>query len=297
MNEIPCTVSKRWTQELSCSNFCNRSHTAPKGLASRPRAQRLDHLEMQLRRLNTDTSWLISTQDASIVVDPWLVGEEVDILPSFNTQRLSTRPLLPSDPKSLLHTLDWTAIVITQPFGDHAHEETLKLLDSLHQAPIYAVSTVTKWLRKILPHTRIVEISCKIPTMVESTEIGLVHLSPPILDPTHGAMLLTHKSGSVLYAPHGFKWTAQHKTLDMRKPITLISTTMHYHLPFYLGGPVNLGLQSAKQLYNDIGATEFLETHSDSSKHEQGLVQKLRTITSSSWDDVVREIPGARRPA
>jgi hypothetical protein len=258
---------------------------------------------MKLQRLNTDTSWLFTTPDSlpgkqqatfKVLVDPWIKGREVDIFTFFNTQYLSTEPLQPDDPNSLLHNLDWNCIVLTQPFGDHSHEETLKMLLQLHKTPIYAVSTVVQWLRRTFD-VDVIEIGED--TFIENTGITLKHFAPTFLDPTHGAMLFTHSSGSVFYAPHGYKPSPvlSNSVSNVPKPITLISTTMFYHLPFYLGGPVNLGLKNAKELYNALGATQFFETHSDPGKIESGLVKKLRTITCADWNQVLEAIPGARK--
>ncbi|KAJ3089930.1 hypothetical protein HK102_005124 [Quaeritorhiza haematococci] len=50
-------------------------------------ASALETPHLELTRLNHDSSWLISYGPLSIVLDPWLVGPQVDVHPLFSLQR------------------------------------------------------------------------------------------------------------------------------------------------------------------------------------------------------------------
>ena len=97
---------------------------------------------MQVRRLNMDASWQFSTQSASIVVDPWLKGVEIDGFSWFNKQWHATSPI---DPASLS---DLDGLVVTQPYADHFHEETIAAIPDV---PLYTyqrlVSSVQRKFR------------------------------------------------------------------------------------------------------------------------------------------------------
>ena len=80
---------------------------------------------LKLRRLNMDTSWQISWGQTNLLIDPWLVGTEIDGFAWFNEQWHATKP-------KEIHTLkDYQAILISQPFSDHCHEETLHQLNEV----------------------------------------------------------------------------------------------------------------------------------------------------------------------
>jgi hypothetical protein len=87
-------------------------------------------------------------------------------------------------------------------------------------------------------------------------------------DLVHNAYLFESEEGTVLFAPHGAK------RKDLPKADVLITTTTLYHLPFWLGGTVNLGVKHAELLYRHCGAKLFLSTH-DEQKHGKGFVEKL----------------------
>ena len=65
---------------------------------------------MKLTRINPDHSWLLETPGLRLVVDPWLLGPEIDGFGWFHTQHLPQAAW----PIAALGPLD--AIVITQPF-------------------------------------------------------------------------------------------------------------------------------------------------------------------------------------
>ena len=84
----------------------------------------------------------------------------------------------------------------------------------------------------------------------------------------HSAYLFHTEEGTVLFAPHSAK------TKGIPKVDVLFTTTTRYHLPFWLGRTVNLGIKQAELLYKECEARLFLSTH-DERRIGRGLVEKL----------------------
>ncbi|MEM9329124.1 MAG: hypothetical protein AAGA85_25900, partial [Bacteroidota bacterium] len=92
---------------------------------------------LRIRRLNMDTSWQLVWNDTSIILDPWLVGSEVDGFSWFNEQWHTTPPVPIDDLGS------YDALVVSQSYSDHCDEETLDLLPA---SPIYGSPKAVKRL-------------------------------------------------------------------------------------------------------------------------------------------------------
>ena len=98
----------------------------------------------------SDSSWKISYDNFSILLDPWLVGSQINGFAWFNKQWHKTAPVAPEQVKN------YQAIVISQPFSDHCHEETLSLLQPV---PIYAAVNALKRLQKSIDAERLNSIA------------------------------------------------------------------------------------------------------------------------------------------
>ena len=97
-----------------------------------------------------DTSWELHWEGLKLVIDPWLIGSEVDYFPWFNEQWHSTQ----SHPIEQIEKPD--AILISQSYSDHCHEETLKRFDS--DVPILASPKAYKRLKKTFSVDRLVQL-------------------------------------------------------------------------------------------------------------------------------------------
>jgi hypothetical protein len=80
------------------------------------------------------------------------------------------------------------------------------------------------------------------------------------------------------YAPHGTR-----KIVHDKEASVLLTTVTTYELPFYLGGTVNLGLNKALQLAEQLNVKTVISTH-DEQKRQAGMVARLskRTYTPSN---------------
>lgn len=235
---------------------------------------------MKLTRINPDNSWLLETTGLRLVVDPWLQGPEIDGFGWFHTQHLPQAAW----PLDALGPLD--AVVITQPFSDHCHEETLRALPA--SVPILAVPAAHRRLKRLFPEGHTL-VSLKQPICSHSSLPGLklTPLPTPWWDPTHGGLWISSDEGSVLIAPHGYRNRRLLRALrsTMARPCTVLAPSMQYRLPLFLGGTVNLGLKNAYHLCQDVHAHAFVETHS-SDKPATGLARALARVRRPNVEQV-----------
>lgn len=91
---------------------------------------------MEIHRLDDYQSWAIRTAETTVVIDPWLIGECV--LPGGAKVFRRTHETPPVSVHCLLDS-SVTALMLTAHFGDHFHEETLRMFP--RETPVYT----TKW--------------------------------------------------------------------------------------------------------------------------------------------------------
>jgi hypothetical protein len=268
-----------------------------------------------LQRVNRDTSWVLTMGAVRLLLDPWLVGAEVDGVAWFHRAELAHAPV----PVDALGALD--AVVVSQPFADHCHLETLALLPPT--LPVLAVPAACKTLRAALPGRTIVPIppypaAVDVPvtaanaTTVDSTPVApgggamaavrVSHVPPPPwyrLDFVHGGLLFlmpdAQAPDNLLYAPHGLsrtQWPPAPPPVPAPRIDTLLCTCTRFGLPRWLGGTVNLGLDAAVALAAACQPRVVVDTHSER-KRSTGLVPRVAAVTYPSEDDVQRAFPSA----
>ena len=226
---------------------------------------------IKVRRLNMDTSWQISWEQTSMILDPWLVGTEVDGFSWFNEQWHATPPLTISEPKP------YDAIIVSQSYSDHCHPETIKQLDN---RPILCTPTVTKKLSKQLPDAKITKLPDFMDgELLEFNDVNLAYLDPGRkIDPIYYGIVMISADRAIVYAPHGFTITDhQLEKLAAYKVDLLITSFSLFKLPFLLGGAVNPGLKKAKELIAKLDPTKVVHTH-DENKHAKGIVKMIANV-------------------
>jgi L-ascorbate metabolism protein UlaG (beta-lactamase superfamily) len=218
-----------------------------------------------------DNSWSIEFAGLKILIDPWLIGEEIDFFSWFNTQWHKTKPVSPAAVGS------FDLILITQKYPDHFHKETLKLLNPPH---IICPASIKASIQTLLPNCEVQSFNKGIQKVL-NTELN-IHFLPTSrkIDPIYDALILENEKQSIFVATHGFtaheKWKAKISSLP---PIhLLLSPFDHYQLPFFLGGTVAPGIEGLKQLVKNINPQYVIATH-DEDKHAKGLVQAFAKIT------------------
>ena len=225
---------------------------------------------MILQRLNMDNAWFLELAGLRLVIDPWLEGEEVDYFTWFNTQWLRTPPVSYGDVPA------FDAVLITQKYPDHLHEQTLK---RLNPTTVLAPDFLESRLEHILPNATIRSFSEEARSQ-RLGEVRITHLSTRRrLDPIYDAYFLEHEDESVLIANHGFQIDDGHRAdlgHDGQCEI-LLSTFNLYSLPKILGGLVSPGLDGLAALMEQTKPRKVVQTH-DELKHAKGLIPALAHI-------------------
>ena len=236
---------------------------------------------LKIQRLNMDNSWWMSWDDHKILIDPWLVGSEIDGASWFNEQWHATPPM------PIEELPDYEAIIVSQSYPDHCHIETLQLLND--QVPIFAPKRVGEKIRKKLPQRQIITIT------EESTGFKGINLSlldpNRKIDPIYYGIVIELDQEVVLITPHGF--SLQETQLQYLKPYSiklLITTFSDFELPFFLGGKVNPGLKNVNELVGQLKPEVVLNTH-DEQKHARGLVTKIAKTHYPDLDKIELEAP------
>lgn len=205
---------------------------------------------MQLTKLNADSSWMFSFDGLHILVDPWFTEAQVDFHPWFSRQfHQSPQPAVGE-----LQQPDY--IFISHPFTDHCNKETLLQFDK--NIPVIALPSILKKIRKWDHFHKLMTLE-EVPFTIQvlQTKNALVHK----------AYLIESAQNNIVYAPHG----AVLKNIPNVKIDAVISTTLCYQLPFFLGGTINLGQESAVRLQQQLHSNLLLTTHNEDKKGE-GLV-------------------------
>jgi len=233
---------------------------------------------LTLQRLNMDTTWHCTLGSIKLLIDPWLVGTEVDYFSWFNTQWHRTPPT----DCSQLPPFD--TVLITQKYPDHCHPETLQ---ALRPQQIIAPAHMLKRLRHLVPDATLIGVEPG-PEGVLHRDVRL-HLlaSPRRVDPIYDAFLLDDGQRSIVIAPHGLSATQDHLAIvEAASPITvLLSPFDHYQLPTLLGGTIKPGLPGLQSLVDLFDPEIVIQTH-DEDKYARGLVSQLARIKAFREDDL-----------
>ena len=237
---------------------------------------------LEVKRLNADCSAVLTIDGVKVLVDPWLVGSEVDGSPLFN-EAWHVNPVASVHEVNLMSV---DLIVISLPFADHLHVETLALLDPelpivvnqegaaiLRKEPLFA----TRKILKIPSYPEFLDVKFE-----NSRSLSFSSLAPHgILDYTHGGMIIRsqiskRRQEHLLWAPHGIRLGQDYshpygEQLKSLKWVLVAVTMSTYKLPVILGGTVNLGLADGVKLVTLLRPRFVIDIHSEQ-KASRGLV-------------------------
>ena len=239
----------------------------------------------QIQRLNMDSSWHVQWNSQKFLVDPWLIGSEIDGFTWLNEQLHTT------DPISVNDLPEYSFTVISQSYEDHCHTPTLQSLE--YSKPILATGKAFLKLKKTFPKRQVIQI----PDITRGeclyyNDLGFWAIRPKKwLDPIYYALLVFNSEREgVFYASHGFELDSKQiqKLKDFNIKV-LITTFIDFKLPAILGGHVNPGLDNAKMLADTLQPNFVFNTH-DEDKIAKGLVGKLANIKLPDFDEA-RQIP------
>ena len=178
-------------------------------------------MSIRVVKLNEDSSWIWESDSLSILVDPWFTASQIDLAPWFSEQfHLNPQPLISEIKKP-------HCIFISHPFTDHCNKETLLQFDPT--IPIIAETNTLTKIKRWNYFKNLININD-----FEKVKIERIN-KKSLFDLVHNAFLISFENKRIVYAPHGFKSLNKHITADV-----LITSCSTYHLPWYLGGTINL---------------------------------------------------------
>lgn len=204
---------------------------------------------MRIQRLNMDSSWLISSHQDHLVLDPWFQGVQRNGPAWFNTQ------WLPHYQPGYLALPSAFSVFVAFPFSDHFHPETLDVLQPKAHRIVLGFKGSTSFPNPIL----------------ESGEIGPFYLERVGNHFLHSGWIIQAENKRLFYSPHGFKVgkSALPTNIDV-----WIGAIGGYSLPFWLGGEIALGFKHHQEALTQIKPCFFTRTH-DLHKPGRGLVSRL----------------------
>lgn len=226
-----------------------------------------------VKRLNLDTSWIFTMGETKLLVDPWLIGSEVDGFSWFNEAWHIKEPVSPLDVPA------YDAVLISQSYEDHCHLPTLRALPN--QAPLLGTGKAFHRLKKKFPSAAIHKIPDYPAAPLHINGVNIYGLHPGRrMDPVYYAVILEHEGEAIFYASHGFVLdeSLAARLREQFNFVLLVTTFTHFKLPAFLGGDVNPGTPNALSLVEALSPEYAIGTH-DEEKQSKGLVSKLARVT------------------
>lgn len=233
----------------------------------------------ELGRLNADTSWWFSLGGARVVVDPWLVGSEVDGARWFSEQWHREPVVAPAD------VPDHDVVVVSQPFSDHCHPETLRQLRP--GADLVVVPSARGKVARAVPGRRIHVLPAWDQPPLELAGLRWWRVTPPWwVVPAYHAVVVADPAGrAVLHAPHGLSVAAAEAVAARVDVVALAITRTWYRLPWWLGGVAQPGAAAALAVARAVRAEVAFGVH-DEQKVGRGLVRRVEQVR---WPDAADE--------
>ena len=233
---------------------------------------------LSVKRLNLDSSWHIKFDSGNFIIDPWLIGSEIDGFKWLNQQWHIKEPVKVEN----LPSFDF--ILISQNYEDHCHINTLKKISD--EKPILATEKAFKKLRKEFPQRKVTLLDDN--KEVKYNDLTFITFRPDkILDPIYYAVIIINKNNeAIFYAPHGFVLNDSQLSMIKKFSVSLLITTFtEFEIPKIMGGKVNPGMENVYELYRQIEPMNTIKTH-DEEKKAKGLVSSLAKIKYADYNAI-----------
>jgi hypothetical protein len=224
-----------------------------------------------------DNSWMISIDGLRLLIDPWLVGPEIDYFSWFNTQYHRTAPV----PIPEIGLFDWA--VITQSYPDHCHQETLEII---HPSNIFCPASTKSYFDKNYTSSTIISESEYVLKINNKVFKFLRYKSTKKYSAAFDAVLIESENDRVLLAPHGCDDTILSQLDGVIDIDLLVTTSSLYKLPFILGGAINPGIEGLEMLVNKVSPKSIVMTH-DENKKASGIVPLLAKVVKYSDEELM----------
>ncbi|KAI9021984.1 hypothetical protein DFJ74DRAFT_706883 [Hyaloraphidium curvatum] len=250
-------------------------------------------MAVSLARVNHDSSWLLAVGDVCVVLDPWILGSNIDFSPHFSKQD-HILPVVPIPDLISLASRPGaeTVVAVSHRFSDHFSRETLVELPRSWRAicePRWALGKV-KGLRHFGTVLAAEEYrpgltlstAARVPVGKAGRTMSMTFFrATGITDVLHNLVLFSFflpgeekPEAVVAYSPHGFRANTLMDAVAFlagRTATVLVCTISEYRIPELLGGTLNLGLDVAVGIARALGPKAVLDTHSED-KTKEGYI-------------------------
>eukprot|EP01130_Rhizamoeba_saxonica_P018796 TRINITY_DN9536_c0_g1_i1.p1 TRINITY_DN9536_c0_g1~~TRINITY_DN9536_c0_g1_i1.p1 ORF type:complete len:261 (-),score=38.38 TRINITY_DN9536_c0_g1_i1:132-914(-) len=247
-------------------------------------------MSLTLQRLNMDSSWHITWGNTNILLDPWLVGPDINYHPYLSEQW------------HVLECVDtiakpYDAIAISQQYNDHCNTATLESLDPT--ASIYTVPSAHHHLKQCFNAREVIPIEhLDHPSDIDECgwssigDLEIAYISKlGWMPPYWNILLFKYGKDLVVYSPHGFTDISYMEQLLQEWDVKLLITSFcSYKLPSWLGGAINPGLDNALSLVEALQPSHVVRTH-DEDKTGSGIAYYLSARSYPTDQEISGVVP------
>lgn len=238
---------------------------------------------LKIQRLNMDSSWKIQWKDTTLLIDPWLINSQIDYFKWFSEQWHIIEPVNIEDLE------DYDAVLVSQPYTDHCHTETLS---SLRKTDVLAIPSAATIIQNTIPDSKVTFL----PRLEDDEwqkfqDLNISYLKPAkLLAAQFYGLVIKNKNEVIVYCPHGFELTNKQISILKQYEVKLLFCNFSsFKLPFFLGGYVNPGKQNALDLIKQLKPQKVVHTH-DENKEAKGLVKQLAKVKFADYNEIGKEL-------
>ena len=231
---------------------------------------------MKIVKADNYQTWYLENNNNAILIDPWLTNT-LQPEGSFFIQRKKNN----SSCLSKVEIDKVNGIIITAPFEDHLHMESINMLSGM---PIYTSNIVKKQLIKNNIQNKIYILSEQA-TNVNDLNIKALPTSYPYFSTTFSLLIKDDKENSVFHEGHrvNFKYLIKN---NIKADIAILTAEESK-----LFGFIQLGMNYKNTLkaVNLLGSNQLFITGNDPDQ-TQGFIKKFLMTKSFNINDLSRQI-------
>ena len=231
---------------------------------------------MKIIKADNYQTWYLENNNNAILIDPWLTNT-LQPEGSFFIQRRKIN----SSCLSKVEIDKVNGIIITAPFEDHLHMESINMLTDI---PIYTSNIVKKQLVKNKIQNRIYILSEQT-TNVNNLNIKALPTSYPYFSTTFSLLIKDDKENSVFHEGHrvNFKYLIKN---NIKADVAILTAEESK-----LFGFIQLGMNYKNTLkaVNLLGSNQLFITGNDPDQ-TQGFIKKFLMTKSFNINDLSRQI-------
>ena len=231
---------------------------------------------MKIIKADNYQTWYLEHNNNAILIDPWLTNT-LQPEGSFFIQRKKNN----SSCLSKVEIGKVNGIIITAPFEDHLHLESINMLADI---PIYTSKIVKKQLIKNYIQNRIYILSEQT-TKVNDLNIKALPTSYPYYRTTFSLLIEDNKGNSVFHEGHRVNFKYLNKN-NIKAEIAILTAE-----ETKLFGFIQLGMNYRNTLKaaNILGSNQLFIT-GNNPEQTQGFIKNFLKTKSFNIDDLSKEI-------